>query len=45
VCRGCSAYTQPRSGKGDTYRYCKRCRRGAIEPKWTQELVIAAMLD
>jgi len=45
VCRGCSAYTQPRSGKGDTYRYCKRCGGGAIEPKWTQELVIAAMLD
>ena len=24
VCRGCGAYTQPRNGKGDAYRYCKR---------------------
>jgi AraC-like DNA-binding protein len=30
VCRGCGAYTQPRNGKGDAYRYCKRCRPGAI---------------
>jgi len=45
VCRGCDAYTQPRNGKGDAYRYCKRCRPGAIRPKWTRELVLAAMLD
>jgi AraC-like DNA-binding protein len=45
VCRGCGAYTQPRNGKGDAYRYCKRCRPGAIEPKWTRELVLAAMLE
>src|SRR5437764_12518125 len=45
ACRGCGAYTQPRNGKGDAYAYCKRCHPGAIEPKWTQELLIAAMLD
>jgi AraC-like DNA-binding protein len=45
VCRGCGAYTQPRNGKGDAYRYCKRCRPGAIERKWTRELVITAMLE
>ncbi len=45
VCRGCGAYTQPRNGKGDAYRYCKRCRPGAIQRKWTRELVIAAMLE
>jgi hypothetical protein len=45
VCRGCGAYTQPRNGKGDAYRYCKRCHPGAIQRKWTQELVIDAMLD
>ena len=38
VCRGCGAYTQPRNGKGDAYRYCKRCHPGAIERKWTREL-------
>jgi len=38
VCRGCGAYTQSRNGKGDAYRYCKRCHPGAIEPKWTREL-------
>jgi AraC-like DNA-binding protein len=32
VCRGCGADTQPRNGKGDAYRYCKRCRPGAIAP-------------
>jgi AraC-like DNA-binding protein len=42
VCRGCGAYTQPRNGKGDAYRYCKRCHPGAIERKWTGERVIAA---
>ena len=45
VCRGCGAYTQPRNGKGDAYRYCKRCNPGAIQRKWTRELVIAAMLE
>src|SRR6516164_4870761 len=43
VCRGCGAYTQPRNGKGDAYRYCKRCHPGSIQRKWTRELVIAAM--
>ena len=45
VCRGCGAYTQPRNGKGDAYAYCKCCRPGAIERRWTRELVISAMLD
>jgi len=45
LCRGCGAYTQPRNGKGDSYRYCKRCHPGAIERKWTRELVVEAMLD
>jgi AraC-like DNA-binding protein len=45
VCRGCGAYTQPRNGKGDAHRYCKQCHPGAIRPKWTRELVLAAMLD
>jgi AraC-like DNA-binding protein len=45
LCRGCGAYTQPRNGKGDAYRYCNQCRPGAIQRKWTQELVLAAMLD
>jgi hypothetical protein len=45
VCRGCGAYTQPRNGKGDAYRYCKRCHPGAAQRKWTQELVAAAVLD
>jgi AcrR family transcriptional regulator len=45
VCRGCGAYTQPRNGKGDAYRYCKRCHPGAIARKWTRELVLAAMLE
>jgi AcrR family transcriptional regulator len=44
VCRGCGAYTQPRNGKGDAYAYCKRCHPGAIEPRWTRELVLDAML-
>jgi hypothetical protein len=43
VCRGCGAYTQSRNGKGDAYRYCKRCHPGAIQRKWTRELVIAAI--
>jgi AraC-like DNA-binding protein len=45
VCRGCGAYTQPRNGKGDAYRYCKRCRPGAINQKWTRERVLAAMRE
>ena len=45
VCRGCGAYTQPRNGKGDAYRYCKRCRPGAIQRKWTRERVIDAMRE
>ena len=45
VCRGCGAYTQPRNGKGDAYAYCKRCHPGAIERKWTRELLIEAMLE
>ena len=45
VCRGCGAYTQPRNGKGDAYAYCKACNPGAIERRWTRELVISAMLE
>jgi Sigma-70, region 4 len=45
VCRGCGADTQPRNGKGDAYRYCKRCHPGAIQRKWTRKLVLAAMLE
>jgi hypothetical protein len=45
VCRGCGAYTQPRNGKGDAYAYCKRCHPGAIQRRWTRELVTAAMLE
>jgi hypothetical protein len=45
VRRGCGAYTQPRNGKGDAYAYCKACHPGAVKPRWTQELVIAAMLE
>jgi hypothetical protein len=45
VCRGCGAYTQPRNGKGDACRYCKRCHPGAIQRKWTRGVVIAAMLE
>jgi hypothetical protein len=45
VCRGCGAYTQPRNGKGDAYRYCKVCHPGAIEVRWIAERVLAAMRD
>src|SRR2546421_5071911 len=45
LCRDCGAYTQPRNGKGDAYRYCKQCRPGAIQRKWTRELVLAAMRE
>src|SRR4051794_27543606 len=27
--RHCGADTSPRNGKGDAYRYCRRCRPGA----------------
>jgi AraC-like DNA-binding protein len=43
VCRGCGAYTQPRSGKGDAYPYCKACHPAAIERRWTRELALEAM--
>ena len=43
ACRSCGAPTQPRNGKGDAYAYCKRCHPGAIEPRWTRELVLEAM--
>ena len=45
VCRGCGAYTQPRNGKGDAYAYCKACHPGAIEPRWSRQLVLAAMRE
>jgi AraC-like DNA-binding protein len=45
VCRGCGACTKPRNGKGDAYAYCKRCHPGAIERRWTRELVLEAMLE
>src|SRR5450755_1611035 len=45
VCRGCGAYTQPRNGKGDAYAYCKRCHPGAIERRWTRQLVLEAMRE
>ena len=45
VCRGCGAYTQARNGKGDAYAYCKRCHPGAIQRRWTRELLISAMLE
>jgi hypothetical protein len=44
VCRGCGAYIQPRSGKGDAYAYCKACHPGAIERHWTDERVLDAMM-
>ena len=43
VCRGCGAPTSARSGKGDAYAYCKRCRPGAIVRQWTRERVREAM--
>jgi len=45
VCRGCGAYTQPRNGKGDAYRYCKRCHPGAIARRWTEQFVLEAMRE
>src|SRR6476659_9917765 len=43
LCRGCGAYTQPRNGKGDAYAYCKTCRPGSIQRRWTRERVLEAM--
>ena len=43
LCRGCGAYTQPRNGDAD--RYCKRCRPGGIQPRWTTDRVLAAMRE
>jgi AraC-like DNA-binding protein len=45
LCRGCGAYTQPRNGKGDAYRYCTACHPGAAARRWTRELVLDAMLE
>ena len=41
---GCRlALDQPRNGKGDAYAYCKACRPGAVELRWTPGNVLAAM--
>ena len=40
-----AARTPSRNRKGDAYAYCKRCHPGAIERRWTQELVVEAMLE
>jgi AraC-like DNA-binding protein len=45
VCRGCGAYTQPRNGKGDAYAYCKTCHPGAINRRWTRQLVLDAIRE
>jgi hypothetical protein len=45
VCRGCGAYTQSRSGKGDAYPYCKACHPGAIQRRWTEQLVLERMRE
>jgi hypothetical protein len=42
-CRQCGAPTQARNGKGDAYAYCKNCHPGAIQGRWTRELVLEAM--
>src|SRR4051812_3313942 len=42
-CRNCGADTSPRSGKADAYLYCRRCRPGAAECRWTRERVREAM--
>jgi hypothetical protein len=34
---------QLRDGKGDAYAYCKGCDPGAIQVRWTRQLVLAAM--
>ena len=43
ACRKCGAPTQARGGKGDAYAYCKSCHPGAIQARWTRELVLEAM--
>ena len=43
ACRNCGAPTSARNGKGDAYAHCKACRPGAIQPRWTRELVLEAM--
>jgi hypothetical protein len=46
VCRGCGRpHPAAQRHKGDAYAYCKRCHPGAIERRWTRELVISAMLE
>ena len=45
VCRSCGRPTAARGGKGDAYRYCKRCRPGAIAPTRTREWVRDAMRE
>jgi len=45
ACRGCGSDTQPRNGKGDAYAYCKACHPGAIQVRWTQERLLAAMRE
>jgi hypothetical protein len=42
-CCNCGADTSPRNGKGDAYLYCRRCRPGAAQRKWTRERVREAM--
>jgi AraC-like DNA-binding protein len=45
VCRGCGAYTQPRNGKATPTRTARACHPGAIEQRWTRELVLEAMRE
>jgi hypothetical protein len=39
VCPRLRPYTQRRNGKGDAYRYDKRCHPGGIERRWARETV------
>ena len=43
TCRTCGAATSPRNGKGDAYRYCRRCQPSAAAPNWTCERVREAI--
>src|SRR5947209_11658594 len=45
LCRGCGAPTAARGGKGDAYKYCKRCHPGAIAPTRTRKWVRDAMRE
>jgi hypothetical protein len=45
ACAAAAARTQPRNDKGDAYAWCKACHPGAIERRWTPELVLAAVRD